>query len=68
MAQQAGYIEKFIVGGKGETVVLQLVQGGLPAGGAELTKDEALTMAAWLVALVGDREGFDEILQAVEST
>lgn len=68
MAQQAGYIEKFITCARGDMVVLQLVHSGRPAGGAELTKYEALTLAAWLVAIVGDREGFEEILQAVEST
>jgi len=33
-----------------------------------ITADEALNLAATLVALVGDRERFDRVLKAIEST
>jgi hypothetical protein len=33
-----------------------------------ITADEALNLAAWLVALVADRERFDNVLKAIENT
>jgi hypothetical protein len=39
-----------------------------PARGQIIQADVALTLAAWIVAIVGDRERFDEILKAVEAT
>jgi hypothetical protein len=38
-----------------------------PPTGA-LSKDQALALAAWLVAVAGDRARFNQILDAVEST
>lgn len=34
----------------------------------KMTKDEALLHAAWLVAMVGDHEKFEVILDAVQNT
>jgi len=68
MTEQAGYLTKFFTSAKGDLVVLQLMRDGCPAGGAELTHAEALTLAAWLVAITGKHEDFSEILEAVERT
>jgi len=35
---------------------------------APLTKSEALTLAAWLVAVTGERAVFLEMLDAIEAT
>ena len=51
----------FLVGGRGDRIVIGLHK-------RELTHDEALTLAAWLVALTGKREAFLELLDAVEGT
>lgn len=68
---------KFMVGaGHGGIVILNLplqARGqrnsmpGWPAAGP-LTEDEALSLAAWLVACTGKRDRFNEVLDAVLST
>lgn len=40
----------------------------VPLNTANMTTDEALTLAAWLVAIVGDDERWTEILEAVQNT
>jgi len=41
---------------------------GLPEMRPLLTHDDALALAAWLVAMVGDRERFARVLAAIERT
>ena len=53
---------KYGVSSRGNTIGLLFPPRG------EMSKDEALTLAAWLVALACDEERFKEILTAVENT
>lgn len=51
----------YVVGAKGDRIViLGMVR--------DLSKEDALTLAAWIVAIVGDRESFEVILDAVSNT
>jgi hypothetical protein len=70
---------KFIVGaemGGDAIVILNLPithrrgRGSMPdfPVPAPLTKSEALTLAAWLVAVTGERAVFLEMLDAIEAT
>lgn len=55
-------VNEFVVAATGaEDVVIMR----LPAGA--LSKDQALALAAWLVAVAGDRARFNEVLDAVEA-
>ena len=54
---------EFAVAGTVGDVVTILVP---PRG--PISKDRALALAAWLVAVTGERERFNAILDAVEST
>jgi hypothetical protein len=53
---------KHLVSSQGERIVIMLPPRG------PIEKDDALTLAAWIVAIVGDEERFREILSAVEGT
>lgn len=56
---------RFLVGAlAGSMVMIQ----GLPTLRPRLTHDQALNLAAWLVAVVGDHGRFEKILDAVERT
>jgi hypothetical protein len=54
---------RFLVGGSADGHRIVIV--GLPSLRPHLTHEHALTLAAWLVAMVGDRERFDRILDAI---
>lgn len=50
-----------LVGVRGDTIVITTL-------GRELTKERAVNLAAWLVALADDKGEFDALLAAVKST
>jgi len=69
--EQSGYLRRFIVGRQGDSIIVQLLmpEGDHPAGGAKLTRAEAVTLAAWLVAIADPSgESFELILEAVRNT
>lgn len=56
-------INEFAVGSQGHDVVILVPPRG------PISKDRALALAAWIVALSGvERSDFDALLDAVEST
>ncbi len=56
-------VNRFLVGPlAGSQIMIQ----GLPTLRPRLTHDQALNLAAWLVAMVGDLARFEKILAAVE--
>ncbi len=57
-------LNKWAVGVQGDMIVL-----GLPMRAARMSKDDALLLAAWLVAIAsGDPVEFEPVLNAVLST
>ena len=61
----ADTLNKFLVGTRGDSISI-----GLPMGTTRMTKDEALTLAAWLVALstLDPDKDFNPILDAIMSS
>ena len=57
-------LNKWLVGVQGDMIVM-----GLPMQAARMSKDDALLLAAWLVALASeDPVEFEPVLNAVLST
>jgi hypothetical protein len=56
---QINTFNKFIVGRRGEFVRIERLIA------KELSTEDALLLAAWIVAIVGDREQFDRVYEAV---
>lgn len=54
---------KFMVGMQGDQIVI-----GLALRTSRMTIDDALNLAAYLVAMVGDDERWEATLEAIEST
>jgi len=55
---------KFLVGSQGEQIVI-----GLPMRSARMSKEDALTLAAWLVAMAETEQGqFQAVLAEVENS
>jgi len=55
---------KFMVGMQGDKIVIMLAYK-LTAG---ISHEEALNLAAYLVALICDKKRFEEVLKAIENT
>ena len=62
MAEEIDTTNMHMVGGQAGKVVIRI-----PARGP-MTHDQALTLAAWLVSIVGDDERWEEILKAVQGS
>ncbi len=62
MAEEIDALNKFMVGGQAGKVVMMMPPRG------PMTHDEALTLAAWLVSIVGDDDRWEEILKAVQGS
>lgn len=58
-------LNKYLVGVQGDMIVL-----GLPMKAARMSKDDALLLAAWLVAMASDDDPveFEPVLKAVRNT
>jgi len=55
---------KFLVGSQGEQIVIRL-----PMRSARMSKEDALTLAAWLVAMAETEQGqFQAVLAEVENS
>ena len=56
---------RFVVGGN---ALGELVLHAPPRPGVLISEEDALNLAAWLVAIVGQHDRFLEVLEAIEST